>query len=69
MWVASSDYSEDLKIGPEIIKSNIDSYRRLRNTLRFILGNLSDLSEYEKVDYNEVNDLDHYVLSSLVTLE
>ena len=69
LWVASSDYSEDLKIGPEIIKSNIDSYRRLRNTLRFILGNLSDFSEDEKVDYNELNDLDHYVLSSLVTLE
>ena len=69
LWVASSDYSEDLKIGPEIIKSNIDSYRRLRNTLRFILGNLSDFSEDEKVDYNELNDLDHYVLSSLVNLE
>jgi len=69
LWVASSDYSEDLKIGPEIIKSNVDSYRRLRNTLRFILGNLSDFSEGEKVDYNKLNDLDHYVLSSLVNLE
>ena len=69
LWVASSDYSEDLKIGPEIIKSNVDSYRRLRNTLRFILGNLSDFSEGEKVDYNKLNDLDHYVLSSLVSLE
>jgi len=69
LWVASSDYSEDLKIGPEIIKSNVDSYRRLRNTLRFILGNLTDFSEGEKVDYNKLNDLDHYVLSSLVNLE
>ena len=69
LWVASSDYSEDLKIGPEIIKSNVDSYRRLRNTLRFILGNLSDFSEDEKVEYNKLDDLDHYILSSLVNLE
>ena len=69
LWVASSDYSEDLKIGPEIIKSNVDSYRRLRNTLRFILGNLSEFSEDERIDYNQLNDLDHYVLSSLVNLE
>ena len=61
LWVASSDYSEDLKIGTEIIKSNVDSYRRLRNTLRFILGNLSDFSEDEKVDYNKLDDLDHYI--------
>jgi len=69
LWVASSDYSEDLKIGPEIIKSNVDSYRRLRNTLRFILGNLSEFSEDERIDYNQLNDLDHYILSSLVNLE
>jgi isoleucyl-tRNA synthetase len=42
LWVANSDFSEDLKIGSEIIKSNVDTYRRLRNTIRFILGNLSD---------------------------
>ena len=45
LWVANSDFSEDLKIGSEIIKSNVDTYRRLRNTIRFILGNLSDFSE------------------------
>ena len=69
LWVASSDYSEDLRIGPEIIKSNVDSYRRLRNTLRFILGNLSDFCEEESIDYDQLNDLDHYILSSLVSLE
>ena len=69
LWVASSDYSEDLKIGPEIIKSNIDSYRRLRNTLRFILGNLSDFTDNEKIPYEELDDLDHHILSILATLE
>ena len=65
LWVASSDYSEDLKIGPEIIKSNIDSYRRLRNTLRFILGNLSDFDQDEKVSVDELDELDLYILSEL----
>ena len=51
LWVANSDYSEDLKIGSEIIKSNVDTYRRLRNTIRFILGNLSDFSEESALEY------------------
>ena len=37
----SSDYAEDLRIGPDIIKANVESYRKLRNTLRFMLGNLA----------------------------
>ena len=69
LWVASSDYSEDLKIGPEIIKSNIDSYRRLRNTLRFILGNLSDFDQDEKVSTDELDELDLYILSELESLK
>ena len=40
LWVAQSDYSVDLRIGPEILKGVADSYRRLRNTLRFLLGSL-----------------------------
>jgi isoleucyl-tRNA synthetase len=40
LWVAQSDYTADLRIGPEILKGTADSYRRLRNTLRFVLGNL-----------------------------
>ena len=69
LWVASSDYSEDLKIGPEIIKSNIDSYRRLRNTLRFILGNLSDFTEKEKIPLNDLDELELYILSELEILK
>jgi len=41
LWVVGSDYSEDLRIGPEILKRNADIYRRLRNTLRYLLGNLA----------------------------
>ena len=38
LWVVSSDYAEDLRIGPEILKTNVDSYRKLRNTMRWMLG-------------------------------
>ena len=41
LWAMSSDYAEDLRIGPDIIKANVESYRKLRNTLRFLLGNLA----------------------------
>ena len=64
-----SDFSEDLKIGPDIIKSNVDIYRRLRNTIRFILGNLSDFSNDSSMEYNDLTDLDKYVLSQLFILE
>ena len=69
LWVANSDFSEDLKIGPEILKSNVDTYRRLRNTIRFILGNLSDFSNESSMEYSDLTDLDKYVLSQLFVLE
>ena len=49
LWVVGSDYSEDLRIGPEILKHHADLYRRLRNTLRFLLGSLADFSPEERV--------------------
>ena len=45
LWVASSDFTEDLRIGREIIKANVDAYRRLRNTIRFMLANLAGFDE------------------------
>ena len=41
LWAASSDFTEDLRIGQDIIKANVEAYRRLRNTIRFMLANLS----------------------------
>ena len=69
LWVASSDYSDDLKIGPEIIKSNADSYRRLRNSLRFILGNLDNFEDSEKINFSDLPELDQYILGRLTVLE
>ena len=51
LWAMSSDYAEDLRIGPEIIKANVESYRKLRNTLRFLLGNLAHYQESLAVPY------------------
>ena len=45
LWVASSDFTEDLRIGQDIIKANVDAYRRLRNTIRFMLANLAGFDE------------------------
>ena len=44
LWVVASDYAEDLRIGPEILKHMGDAYRRLRNTLRYLLGALAGFS-------------------------
>ena len=49
LWAASSDFTEDLRIGPEIIKANVDSYRRLRNTIRFMLANLAGFDDAERI--------------------
>ena len=48
LWVVGSDYSEDLRIGPDIVRHHADIYRRLRNTLRFLLGNLAGFDETEE---------------------
>ena len=53
LWVAQSDYTVDLRIGNEILKGVTDSYRKLRNTVRFLLGNLGTYSDQEDISYNE----------------
>ena len=65
LWVAASDYSDDLRIGPEIIKQLTDSYRRLRNTLRYLLGNLDGFIDAEKVDAADMPELERWVLHRL----
>jgi isoleucyl-tRNA synthetase len=69
LWVALTDYTDDLRIGPEIVKGLVDSYRRLRNTLRYILGNLADFSETERVAVAEMPELERWVLHRLCELE
>ncbi|GAA6163867.1 isoleucine--tRNA ligase [Pelagimonas sp. KU-00592-HH] len=69
LWVAQSDYTVDLRIGPEILKGVADSYRRLRNTMRFILGSLSEFSEADRVEVSEMPELERWVLHRLAELD
>ncbi len=68
LWAMSSDYAEDLRIGPEIIKANVESYRKLRNTLRYLLGNLSHYQDSLAVPYAEMPELERYMLARLAEL-
>lgn len=69
LWVAQSDYSADLRIGKEILKGTADAYRRLRNTLRFLLGALAGFDDAEKVAPEDMPDLERWVLHRLAQLD
>ncbi|AWD21361.1 isoleucine--tRNA ligase [Fuscovulum blasticum] len=69
LWVAQSDYTVDLRIGKEILKGVADSYRRLRNTLRFILGALKDFDPSERLPVDEMPELERWVLHRLAGLD
>ncbi len=69
LWVAQADYTVDLRIGKEILKGVADSYRRLRNTMRFLLGNLKDFSEAEKIAPEDMPELERWVLHRLSELD
>jgi isoleucyl-tRNA synthetase len=69
LWVVSSDYSEDLRIGPEILKHQGELYRRLRNTLRYLLGALAGFSDAERVEPGEMPELERWVLHRLAELD
>ncbi len=63
LWVASENYREDIRISNEILKQLADSYRKIRNTLRYLLGNLHDFDcKVDQVPVNEMLELDRYIL-------
>ena len=66
LWVAQSDYTADLRIGPEILKGVADSYRRLRNTLRFVLGNLPETAPEAP---EQMPELERWVLHRIAQLD
>ena len=65
LWVASSDVYQDLKIGNEIIQTNVDAYRKLRNTLRYMIGALDGYDESEELAYEDMPALEKWVLHRL----
>ena len=71
-WVASSDYAEDLRIDNSILAQHAESYRKIRNTFRFILGNIKDNFEkqdFEKIDLNSFPELERYILGRIFHLD
>jgi isoleucyl-tRNA synthetase len=69
LWVAGVDYSHDVSIGPNILKVVSDSYRKLRNTLRFILGSIDDFNPLtDRVPIAQMPSLDRYLLGRLSSL-
>jgi isoleucyl-tRNA synthetase len=65
LWVASSDVTEEIRISDEVIKTNTDSYRKLRNTLRYMIGALDGYDAADAVDYADMPALERWVLHRL----
>jgi isoleucyl-tRNA synthetase len=69
LWVAASDYSDDLRIGPEILKTFIETYRKLRNTTRWMLGTLAHYDASQPVDHKDLPELERLMLHRLAELD
>jgi isoleucyl-tRNA synthetase len=69
LWVASTDYADDQRVGPEILKGTSENYRKLRNTFRYMLGAVVGLKDWEQVYVADMPELERYVLHLLWTLD
>ncbi|MGD9509958.1 MAG: isoleucine--tRNA ligase [Geminicoccaceae bacterium] len=69
LWVVSGDYTEDLRIGKDILDGIADTYRRLRNTLRYLLGNLAGFTEAERLPAGQMPELERWILHRLSELD
>ena len=69
LWVASTDYFEDVRIGKEVLATTTDAYRKLRNTFRYLLGALDGFTDAEKVAPAEMPELERWVLHRLAALD
>src|SRR5206468_5292174 len=69
LWVASTDYFEDVRIGKEVLAGTSDAYRKLRNTFRYLLGALEGFSDEERVPPAGMPELERWVLHRLAELD
>ncbi len=69
LWVALVDYAEDQRIGKQILQTTVDAYRKLRNTVRYLLGALADFDEAERVAYADMPPLEKFILHRLHELD
>ena len=65
LWVCATDYADDQRIGPEILKNTIETYRKLRNTIRWMLGTLHHFKRSDTVSYSEMPELERLMLHRL----
>jgi isoleucyl-tRNA synthetase len=69
LWVTASDFTDDIRYGPEILKNFVETYRKLRNTLRWMLGSLGHFREDERVDTAKMPELERLMLHRLAELD
>jgi isoleucyl-tRNA synthetase len=69
LWTCATDYWDDQRIGPETLKTTTDTYRRLRNTLRWMLGNLAHFEAADRVSFGEMPELERLMLHRLSELD
>jgi isoleucyl-tRNA synthetase len=69
MWVCASDYADDLRIGPEILKTTVETYRKLRNTIRWMLGSLAHFRDEDRVAVAKMPELERLMLHRLRELD
>ncbi len=69
LWVAASDYSDDIRIGPEILKNFVETYRKLRNTIRWMLGSLSHYDPASTAGFEAMDELERLMLHRLAELD
>jgi isoleucyl-tRNA synthetase len=69
MWACAVDYADDQRIGPEILKTTVETYRKLRNTIRWMLGNLAHFREEDRVAPDKMPELERLMLHRLCELD
>jgi isoleucyl-tRNA synthetase len=69
LWACATDYWDDQRIGPEILKTTVETYRKLRNTLRWMLGNLAHFEAADKIAYDKMPELERLMLHRLAELD
>ena len=62
LWVASEDYSSEIRISKNIIESIKDKYKKIRNTFKFLIGNLNDFKDESNLNFNELEEIDKWIL-------
>ncbi len=69
LWASATDYREDVRLSEEIMKRLVDNYRKIRNTIRFLLGNLYDFDSSKSIPYGELEEIDRWVLAETELLK